>query len=258
MGSCVGTPKSPRRVRVNSQQVNALFEEPGAGYGQRWQGEGSSTTGTAFRGGDMLGVALPQRLWQSDEEASHCSRCGEDFTMIRRRHHCRACGRLRCGRCSRKKTPLLPDIGPARMMRVCDDCFDRLPAHPGDIAASYSGSGTPRSLGSSRRLYGGQRPSVVPDSMQGALGGDSPPARFPKAPSNSGLSEVPSADAGAMWSACDKPYLECPRREWEDGAKHCGGCGKGFGLLAWRHHCRVCGLTRCGQCSRRKLPLMPA
>ena len=43
-------------------------------------------------------VVLPR--WQPDDELSACSICGNAFTFLNRRHHCRRCGRLVCGPCS--------------------------------------------------------------------------------------------------------------------------------------------------------------
>lgn len=43
-------------------------------------------------------VVVPR--WQPDDELSACSICGNSFTFLNRRHHCRRCGRLVCGPCS--------------------------------------------------------------------------------------------------------------------------------------------------------------
>lgn len=38
--------------------------------------------------------------WVPDEASQVCMCCGNTFTVLRRRHHCRACGRLYCGACA--------------------------------------------------------------------------------------------------------------------------------------------------------------
>lgn len=38
--------------------------------------------------------------WMKDNEASKCITCGRIFTLARRRHHCRLCGTILCGKCS--------------------------------------------------------------------------------------------------------------------------------------------------------------
>ena len=47
-----------------------------------------------------------------DAEGTGCSICHCEFSLVRRRHHCRKCGALVCGECS---DHFLPD-------RVCDTC----------------------------------------------------------------------------------------------------------------------------------------
>lgn len=47
------------------------------------------------------GVAEPpSRLWMPDALSSSCSHCDEPFSFLRRRHHCRVCGRVFCHGCS--------------------------------------------------------------------------------------------------------------------------------------------------------------
>jgi len=38
--------------------------------------------------------------WTPDDEVNECHRCGTAFTMLNRKHHCRACGKIFCGDCS--------------------------------------------------------------------------------------------------------------------------------------------------------------
>ncbi|KAH8070475.1 hypothetical protein JL721_5249 [Aureococcus anophagefferens] len=66
-------------------------------------------------------------LWVRDDTSSHCFGCEREFSFARRRHHCRRCGGLYCGGCSRNSmslSALAMDGGPAgREERVCDDCW---------------------------------------------------------------------------------------------------------------------------------------
>lgn len=39
-----------------------------------------------------LGWVAPE--WVPDEKASHCMKCDVKFTVVKRRHHCRACGKV--------------------------------------------------------------------------------------------------------------------------------------------------------------------
>ncbi|KAK6748059.1 hypothetical protein RB195_000963 [Necator americanus] len=39
--------------------------------------------------------------WSADSESLHCTRCATKFSIARRRHHCRLCGRVMCHQCSK-------------------------------------------------------------------------------------------------------------------------------------------------------------
>uniref|UniRef100_A0A672LP33 FYVE, RhoGEF and PH domain-containing protein 4-like n=1 Tax=Sinocyclocheilus grahami TaxID=75366 RepID=A0A672LP33_SINGR len=66
-----------------------------------------------------LGKRAPR--WIRDNEVTMCMRCKEAFNaLMRRRHHCRACGYVVCGKCSDYKAPLEYDGN--RMNKVCKDC----------------------------------------------------------------------------------------------------------------------------------------
>ncbi|CEM10580.1 unnamed protein product [Vitrella brassicaformis CCMP3155] len=55
--------------------------------------------------------------------ADHCERCGKNFTMLFRRHHCRHCGFSVCGGCGCYSLPV-PKFGYLRAVRVCVVCFE--------------------------------------------------------------------------------------------------------------------------------------
>lgn len=61
--------------------------------------------------------------WQADSTADGCSICDLKWTLVNRRHHCRACGRLVCDTCSRTRQTVVAADGSRRpSKRVCDDC----------------------------------------------------------------------------------------------------------------------------------------
>lgn len=43
--------------------------------------------------------------WMDDSSCLHCYDCHEPFTTFRRRHHCRICGLIFCGKCSAQLLP---------------------------------------------------------------------------------------------------------------------------------------------------------
>ncbi|XP_063204842.1 lateral signaling target protein 2 homolog isoform X2 [Chroicocephalus ridibundus] len=68
--------------------------------------------------------AAPRRLpeWVPDSTCSQCSACRSPFTLLRRRHHCRSCGKIFCARCS-PHTAALPHYGQPKPVRVCTHCY---------------------------------------------------------------------------------------------------------------------------------------
>ena len=66
--------------------------------------------------------AEPPR-WVPDRWAEACSDCRRVFNHLRRRHHCRACGKVFCGRCAREKIEL-PEYKIFTPKRVCMACFN--------------------------------------------------------------------------------------------------------------------------------------
>ncbi|XP_035403246.1 lateral signaling target protein 2 homolog isoform X3 [Cygnus olor] len=60
--------------------------------------------------------------WVPDEACSYCTACKAPFTVIRRKHHCRSCGKIFCSRCSSHSAPL-PRYGQMKPVRVCTHCY---------------------------------------------------------------------------------------------------------------------------------------
>lgn len=89
--------------------------------------------------------ALGRTQWLADETVPNCMRCGQEFDWWLRRHHCRQCGEIFCGRCCNSKALLQADSGtdrkdrvqahwffgeqetdPLKPQKVCGKCFDLL------------------------------------------------------------------------------------------------------------------------------------
>ncbi|XP_038042502.2 lateral signaling target protein 2 homolog isoform X2 [Anas platyrhynchos] len=60
--------------------------------------------------------------WVPDSTCSQCCACRAPFTLLRRRHHCRSCGKIFCARCS-PHTAALPHYGQLKPVRVCTHCY---------------------------------------------------------------------------------------------------------------------------------------
>uniref|UniRef100_A0A670ZQ78 RUN and FYVE domain containing 2 n=1 Tax=Pseudonaja textilis TaxID=8673 RepID=A0A670ZQ78_PSETE len=58
-------------------------------------------------------------VWLKDKEATHCKLCEKEFSLSKRKHHCRNCGEIFCNACSDNEL-LLPSS--PKPVRVCDSC----------------------------------------------------------------------------------------------------------------------------------------
>ncbi|XP_036306256.1 RUN and FYVE domain-containing protein 1 isoform X2 [Pipistrellus kuhlii] len=67
--------------------------------------------------------ALKGHTWLKDDEATHCKQCEKEFSISRRKHHCRNCGHIFCNTCSSSELAL-PSY--PRPVRVCDSCHSLL------------------------------------------------------------------------------------------------------------------------------------
>ncbi|XP_044136734.1 lateral signaling target protein 2 homolog [Bufo gargarizans] len=60
--------------------------------------------------------------WVPDSASTQCMSCYAPFTLLRRRHHCRSCGKIFCSRCSGYTTSL-PHVPNTQPVRVCSHCY---------------------------------------------------------------------------------------------------------------------------------------
>lgn len=61
--------------------------------------------------------------WADATATTHCHACQREFTITRRKHHCRRCGKVFCNECSDNRMPLPSS---AKAVRVCDACQTEL------------------------------------------------------------------------------------------------------------------------------------
>ncbi|XP_005164430.1 hepatocyte growth factor-regulated tyrosine kinase substrate isoform X1 [Danio rerio] len=79
-----------------------------------------------FKESDAMFAAERAPDWVDAEE---CHRCRVQFGVMTRKHHCRACGQIFCGKCSSKYSTI-PKFGIEKEVRVCEPCFEILNNHP--------------------------------------------------------------------------------------------------------------------------------
>jgi len=76
--------------------------------------------------------------WKEDSECQSCFRCRTEFSTLKRRHHCRACGQIFCNACSSKTAPI-PKYGIEKEVRVCDLCYEKLKTNPTALTSASGG-----------------------------------------------------------------------------------------------------------------------
>ncbi|XP_041507724.1 zinc finger FYVE domain-containing protein 9 isoform X2 [Microtus oregoni] len=73
-----------------------------------------------------LGEVAP--VWVPDSQAPNCMKCEARFTFTKRRHHCRACGKVFCASCCSLKCKLLyMDRKEARVCVICHSVLMNVP-----------------------------------------------------------------------------------------------------------------------------------
>ena len=138
-------------------------------------------------------------FWMPDESCRVCYECDTQFTLFNRRHHCRLCGRVFCGKCTENSVPV-PSSDPKtpleeqERIRVCNYCYkqweqgmvtlDNGIQRP-NLGLSTSPSGI--SLGSTKSSGTGNSSSITLGSMPYLFG------PYQQAQHGSGLSALPSS-----------------------------------------------------------------
>ncbi|XP_051794714.1 zinc finger FYVE domain-containing protein 16 [Acanthochromis polyacanthus] len=88
--------------------------------------DGARAVNWKREGAEELGSRQP--AWVPDSEAPNCMNCYQRFTFTKRRHHCRACGKVYCAVCCNRKCKLKYLEKEARVCVVCFDTIHRAQA----------------------------------------------------------------------------------------------------------------------------------
>ncbi|XP_078070981.1 zinc finger FYVE domain-containing protein 16-like isoform X2 [Mustelus asterias] len=73
---------------------------------------------------DVVIPGQSQPQWIPDSEAPNCAKCQARFTFTKRRHHCRACGKVFCAACCNQKCKL--QYLENKEARVCVICYSSI------------------------------------------------------------------------------------------------------------------------------------
>lgn len=92
---------------------------------------------------DLKPIALhsDHPKWQKDSTAGTCLDCNKEFTVTRRRHHCRRCGFIFCDPCTAGRVQY---AGDARAQRTCRLCRNLLASQVVARERALSGHAAPR------------------------------------------------------------------------------------------------------------------
>jgi len=166
-------------------------------------------------GEDELSPVKEAAIWENDHEAFDCMICHEKFTLTKRRHHCRHCGRVICSDCSKNK-----HFFSGVQARICDECFSELR----------------------------QTQIVDINSISPLRDATSPVLRISRSSEN--LLNLTSPEEANV-SSHKEAAVWIPDNE----TKHCMSCEAQFTVIRRKHHCRSCGKVVCGACSSKRLLL---
>lgn len=116
-----------------------------------------------------------------DQSCRVCYECDSQFTVLNRRHHCRFCGRVFCGKCTANSVPVTSaDPGTTQeereKIRVCNYCYKQWKkgiatfGNGTQISNGLSTSPSATSLASTRSSGTGHSSSITIGSMQYSVG----------------------------------------------------------------------------------------
>ncbi|TMS08302.1 hypothetical protein E3U43_005785 [Larimichthys crocea] len=139
-GESSPTSPSPSEEHSNIRDLSPMYasqepQEYSVGYDELsepppYPGEpatdGARPVNWKREGGEELGSRQP--AWVPDSEAPNCMNCYQRFTFTKRRHHCRACGKVYCAVCCNRKCKLKYLEKEARVCVVCFDTIHRAQA----------------------------------------------------------------------------------------------------------------------------------
>uniref|UniRef100_A0A0M3HUT5 RUN domain-containing protein n=2 Tax=Ascaris TaxID=6251 RepID=A0A0M3HUT5_ASCLU len=108
-------------LRVNFEYTTRKLED----YEKALEELGGHLSESKLRMVELKEELLPlsDAQWEKDADVDNCKGCNVQFTVSRRKHHCRNCGSIYCNACSDARVKLPSNAKPAR---VCLTCYNLL------------------------------------------------------------------------------------------------------------------------------------
>ncbi|XP_021795196.2 zinc finger FYVE domain-containing protein 16 isoform X3 [Papio anubis] len=122
--TCAVDSTADPQVSFNSNYIDIESNSEG-GSSSLTANEDSLPENTCKEG---LVLGQKQPTWVPDSEAPNCMNCQVKFTFTKRRHHCRACGKVFCGVCCSRKSKLQYLEKEARVCVVCYETISKAQA----------------------------------------------------------------------------------------------------------------------------------
>ncbi|XP_072514344.1 zinc finger FYVE domain-containing protein 16 isoform X2 [Salminus brasiliensis] len=122
-----GNSECPSHEQYDDSYGHEELSEPPP-YPGEISGEGESSLELDRSETEEGGLGSRQPPWVPDSEAPNCMKCGQRFTFTKRRHHCRACGKVYCAICCNRKCRLKYLEKEARVCVVCYETIQRAQA----------------------------------------------------------------------------------------------------------------------------------
>lgn len=107
----------------NLRQANDKLREQAKEGEQTLEELGQQLSWSKLQVDSMKEEVSASGAWEKDSDALACKLCSKEFSLARRKHHCRNCGSIFCDSCSDNKMKLPSSAKP---MRVCDTCYTNL------------------------------------------------------------------------------------------------------------------------------------
>ena len=152
-------------------------------------------------------------VWVPDDSQHLCMHCGANFTLVRRRHHCRACGSLVCDACLQHRM-FLPNVD-SLPVRVCNTCANsmneektkavRVELHVLSVSDSSSSNDDSRPKGSNTNLK--PNPITSPGSSPGKSSSSNFLPRVFSASSSASMSSFKASSRDTSVGKYAKVYL---------------------------------------------------
>ncbi|KAF9159267.1 hypothetical protein DFQ26_006738 [Actinomortierella ambigua] len=227
-------------------------------------------------------------VWVPDQSASKCMICTQEFSsLFRRKHHCRACGKVVCHSCS-SHTILIKSGNTGKVSRACDDCIAMLPEDTsgvmGDtrivskkqsvdiVAANLPSPQSPASMTSFSDDC--NEPKITSQKLDAAAAHGEDSSADQACATNTGASASgvvrglmksrtgtiagQQAEAGPQSSEMASPEsIKAAKRrsgtvEFISQVKECALCREEFGVFTWKNVCQQCQRVVCSNCLTKK------